>query len=239
MIFNQNEFEIRCEWGAGGVAQLGPISDVIVIVDVLSFSTCVDIATARGAHVYPYRFRDASAQTFAASVGAILAEGRGGTGRYTLSPQSLETVPHGTRLVLPSPNGSTLTLATGDTPTLAGCLRNAHAVANAASALGKRIAVIPAGERWSDGTLRPAIEDWLGAGAILDALDGDFSPEARGARATFRAMKADLKAALNQCSSGKELIARGFARDVELAAEWNVSDTAPRFHEGVYGANIA
>lgn len=236
MIFNQAEFEIRCEWGAQGVAQLAPISDVVVIVDVLSFSTCVDIATARGAQIFPFRFRDESAQAFADAVDAILAEGKRSAGRYTLSPQSLEAIPRGTRLVLPSPNGATLTLATGDASTLCGCLRNARAVAAAAAALGKNISVIPAGERWSDGMLRPAVEDWLGAGAILDELAGPLSPEARAARASFRELKTHLKATLEQCSSGKELIAQGFARDVELAAEWNVSEAVPRFWDGAYSA---
>lgn len=54
MIFDQAEFDLRCEWGEQGVAQLSAISDVIVIVDVLSFSTCVEIATSKGATVFPY-----------------------------------------------------------------------------------------------------------------------------------------------------------------------------------------
>ncbi|WP_286441659.1 MULTISPECIES: hypothetical protein [unclassified Myroides] len=53
MIYNQEAFDIRMDWGYGGVRELAPISDVIIIVDVLSFSTCVDIATARGALIYP------------------------------------------------------------------------------------------------------------------------------------------------------------------------------------------
>jgi 2-phosphosulfolactate phosphatase len=32
---------------------------------------------------------------------------------------------------------------------------------------------------------------------------------------------------LRNCSSGRELIDRGFERDVELAAELNVSETVP------------
>ena len=61
----QSEFDIRCEWGLHGVELLAPISDVVVIVDVLSFSTCVDIATANGAAVFPYRFNDDSARDYA------------------------------------------------------------------------------------------------------------------------------------------------------------------------------
>ena len=236
MIFDQAEFEIRCEWGAQGVAQLAPISDVVVIVDVLSFSTCVEIATARGATIFPFRFYDESARAFADAMRAELADKRRSDARYTLSPQSLLEISRGTRLVLPSPNGSTLSLATGDTPTLAGCLRNARAVANAAKNFGKRIAIIPAGERWRDGSLRPALEDWLGAGALLNELGGNFSPEARAARENFRALESEITTVLAQCSSGKELLAQNFARDVELASALNVSDAVPFLREGAYTA---
>jgi 2-phosphosulfolactate phosphatase len=37
MIFNQFEFDLRCEWGEQGVAKLTPISDV-VIINQLSFN---------------------------------------------------------------------------------------------------------------------------------------------------------------------------------------------------------
>jgi 2-phosphosulfolactate phosphatase len=127
---------------------------VVIIVDVLSFSTSVEIATSRKAVVYPYRWKNDSAQEFARSVGAELAQKRRDAG-LSLSPKSLLNIPIGTKLVLPSPNGATLTLATGNTPTLAGCLRNVQAVAEAAKKYGNRIAVIPAGERWPDGSLRP------------------------------------------------------------------------------------
>jgi len=228
MIFNQSEFELRCEWGEQGVAQLAPVSDVVVIVDVLSFSTSVEIATNRGAAIFPYRWKDESSVDYALSVNAELASHkRQASNGYSLSPSSLVDIPAGTRLVLPSPNGASLTLRTGQTPTLAGCLRNCKAVADFARSYGTKIAVIPAGERWEDGSLRPAWEDLVGAGAILSYLDGRLSPEAEVAVAAFQNLQGNLVTALERCSSGKELVARGFAKDVELAAAINISSCVP------------
>lgn len=233
MYYDQSEFEIRCEWGAEGVAQLAPISDAVVIVDVLSFSTAVEIAVGKGATVYPYRWRNESAVAYAESVGAILASPIR-EGGYSLSPASLLTIPAGTRLVLPSPNGSTLTLATGEVPTFAGCLRNARAVAEAARKIGRRISLIPAGERWKDGSLRPAIEDLVGAGAIVHYLGGRKSPEAAIAESTFLSIRESLPSVLRECSSGKELIGKGFPEDVELAVELDASECVPALVQSAY-----
>ena len=54
MTFDQADFDVRREWGEQGVRQLAPISDVVIIIDVLSFSTCIDIATGRGAIAFPH-----------------------------------------------------------------------------------------------------------------------------------------------------------------------------------------
>ena len=234
LFFDQQEYAVRCEWGPVGVAELAPHSDVVIIVDVLSFSTCVDVAVANGAWVYPYRWRDGSAQGYADSLGAILAAARRTLSGYTLSPASLGAIPAGTRLVLPSPNGSTLTLATGAVPTLAGCLRNAAAVAQVAARLGRRILVVPAGERWPAGSLRPALEDLIGAGAIIAHLPGARSPEAEWAATTFAHFQPALLGTLQRCSSGKELIGQGFAADVVLAADLDCSRAAPLLTDGAY-----
>ncbi|GJD17587.1 hypothetical protein RIVM261_025430 [Rivularia sp. IAM M-261] len=82
--------------------------------------------------------------------------------------------------------------------------------------------------------MRFAFEDLVGAGAILSYLKGTFSPEAQVAIAAFQSCKDDLLGYLRKCSSGKELIYRGFGQDVELAAVLNVSSCVPRFVESAY-----
>jgi 2-phosphosulfolactate phosphatase len=99
--------------------------------------------------------------------------------------------------------------------------------------------VIPAGERWKDdGSLRPAFEDLLSAGAILSYLHGSLSPEAEVAVVTFQTFQKDLLGYLQKSSSGKELIAKGFEADVEIASALNVSNCVPLFTENAYVKNI-
>jgi 2-phosphosulfolactate phosphatase len=232
--FDQHDADCRCEWGVPGLDSLAPAA-VVIVVDVLSFSTCVDVAVGRGAAILPYPWNDASAADFAAAHRAVLAGPRR-TARYSLSPGSFVDVSAGLRCVLPSPNGATLAVraaATGAT-VLAGCLRNAAAVATAARGLGATFSVCPAGERWPDGSLRVAIEDWLAAGAILRALPGRRSAEATLAIAAFESGQHSVQALLAASSSGRELIGRGFGADVELAAQVDVSNHAARLEEGAF-----
>jgi 2-phosphosulfolactate phosphatase len=234
---DQSRFAVRFEWGERGLDALGRHRGVVVVVDVLSFCTCVDVATARGAEVLPYRWRDATAERYAEGQGAVLADGQRRTDRYSLSPTSLAGVPPGTRLVLPSPNGAALSLRAGDMGTVvAACLRNAAAVARFAGSLGGPVAVIACGERWPDGSLRPCWEDLVGAGAVIAGLPGALSPEAEAAAAAFAAARTDLPAHLWACSSGRELIERGFAADVDLAAAVGASECVPMLSGGAFVA---
>lgn len=226
------------EWGIEGARLFDGRVGAIVIVDVLSFCTCVDIAVARGAVVYPFADgQHGAAKDFAISLGAEIAGPRGDAAyRYSLSPASLSTIAAGTKLVLPSPNGSAISATPRSTHVLAGCLRNAGAVAKRAIALsdGRPIAVIPAGERWPDGRLRPAIEDLIGAGAILHSLGLPCSPEAEVARQAFLGCRHRLADLVRDNASGAELVGRGYPDDVDMAIEYDVSAAAPVLHNGAY-----
>jgi 2-phosphosulfolactate phosphatase len=191
----QEAYRVRFERGEHGALGLlsrrPPDVQVAIVVDVLSFSTAVDVAVSRGAQVFPSRFKSlAESAQIATMYDALLAvprRERSETSPYTLSPSTLDALPRGARLVLPSPNGARCVRAAYDRRVplvVVGCLRNARAVAAFARTRAGRkgaIAVIAAGERWTDGSLRPSVEDDLGAGAIVAALDLDatFSPEAR------------------------------------------------------------
>lgn len=234
--FDQQRWTCRCEWGSVGLAALAP-SAVVIIVDVLSFSTCVEIAVARGAEILPFAWRDASAQAFADAQGAMLAGPRGSEG-YSLSPATYLAIPRGLRCVLPSRNGASLTLeaARASGLVLAGCFRNARAVAAVARGLGETYAVCPAGERWPDGSLRPALEDWVAAGTILASLSGTKSPEAEAAIAASESWAGSIGRRLAETSSGRELVEQGFGQDVVLASALDVSSAVPRFDRGTFRA---
>lgn len=235
--------QVYSEWGLAGVETLRKRVSILVIVDVLSFSTAVDIAVSQGAYILPFPSGDRIAAQNAATVaGAQLGAPRqAGGGQVSLSPQTLAKLGAGTRLMLPSPNGSRISLAGDETLVMAGCLRNVEAVAAHARYLAGDgdIALIPAGERWPDGSLRPAIEDLLGAGAILDALDLPMSPEAVVARDAFRSAGASLASLIRQSVSGRELIDEGYADDVALALDINSSKAAPVLRDGAYRNDVA
>lgn len=241
-LFGQGDFDVRFDWGPVGAKATA--ADVSVVVDVLSFSTSVTVAVERGTRVFPYPWKDARAERFASDHDAVLATGRlestksGGVVAPSLSPSTLLACDPTPRLVLPSPNGSSIaaTLRAGDSIVAIGCLRNAAAVATwlaAAIDAERSVSVIAAGERWrDDDSLRPALEDHLGAGAILSALvelgHGDgMSPEASAAADLFAANQDCLLEYLHACVGGRELNAQNFGSDVDVAADLNASTTIP------------
>lgn len=238
--YAQTAASVRFDWGLPGALAIADGAAVVVIVDVLSFTTALSVAADAGVEVFPYRFRDASAASFAAAKRAVLAVGRteAGTAGVSLSPLSVRaaTAEGGAlaergRLVLPSPNGSAIARALSErgATVVGACLRNASAVALWVQrhAAGLPVAVVAAGERWPGDTLRPAVEDLWGAGAVIAVLGGTPSPEASAAVAAYRSVAGSLPAALSSCASGRELIADGHGDEIALAAELGTSVAVP------------
>jgi 2-phosphosulfolactate phosphatase len=274
----QAAWTLRCDWGPAGAAAVAEGSAFVVVVDVLSFTTTLSIAVDAGAEVFPYPWGDASAREFADEHRALLAVGRfeartvpgAPAPAATLSPAGMQHEAArlaGTRIVLPSPNGSAVSVALGSSSaTVVGAsLRNRRAVArwivgelvraapgeavDETAVSGPAVALVAAGERWPDGSLRPAVEDLWGAGAVLEALLEEAevhglgglsaSPEARAALAAWFSARPDdggpdgagtvseLEDVLLTSDSGRELADRGFAADVGVAAELDVSVAVP------------
>lgn len=63
-----------------------------------------------------------------------------------------------------------------------------------------------------------------------------LSPEARLARAGYQAVRGCEADALRACASGRELTAQGFAIDVAIAAEIDLSNQVPILIDGCFAA---
>ncbi|MFF4805637.1 2-phosphosulfolactate phosphatase [Streptomyces sp. NPDC001351] len=250
---------IRFEWGPAGARRLASKVACLVVVDVLSFTTAVSVAVRQGTRVLPFWPPDGPAATteraaaekaaavYARQSGARLAVGRRAVTPATpwsLSPAHLRTAPFAARLVLPSPNGAAIAAAAPpEVRVVAACLRNITAVSSWLTSRGygtpeHPVAVIAAGESWPDGSLRPALEDLLGAGALISDLHtqgvGPLSADAGAARASYEGT-ADLVHAVAAGASGRELAVMGFAEDVAIATEEDACAVVPvRDHDGAF-----
>ncbi|SDS60109.1 2-phosphosulfolactate phosphatase [Nocardioides scoriae] len=227
-------------WGvAGALAAVEEGVRTAVVVDVLSFSTTVSVAADLGIEVLPHAW-EGSAAAYALQHGATLARRRlaAGPGEVSLSPTSLRRSGGVRRLVLPSPNGSTIcaALADADVVVAAGCLRNAVAVGAWLAEQPGDAVVVAAGERWGDDSLRPALEDLLGAGAVLAAARSTREPdgEAEAAVAAYADAGDRLADRVRRSRSGVELDQMGFAADVEVALETGSSTLVPVLDAGVF-----
>src|SRR4051794_20649503 len=128
----QAGYPLRFEWGPTGALTASAQRGVLVVVDILSFTTAVSVAVQRGVAVYPAAWRDTRAAELASEMDAVLAVGRRemtAEHPWSLSPAALLSAPPPPRLVLPPPNGATIAAAATTAPVVAACLRNVRAVA--------------------------------------------------------------------------------------------------------------
>jgi len=229
------------EWGARGVREAANRGDIIIIVDVLSFSTTVITAIHHGAIIFPYpAYKDGKESNYAERVGAELIFGRAESmklGNPTLSPMTFNQTHKNKKYVLCSLNGALCSWVAVKVPALlVGGLLNVTSVASFANKLQKKtgaaITVISCGEQWEDvlegeNKLRPAIEDYLGAGAILSKLDGRKSPEADLCANAFYSVEGRVEELIMKSGSGRELILKGFEKDVIHATHIDAFKNVP------------
>lgn len=126
---------------------------------------------------------------------------------------------------------------------LRGGLRNASAVADAVLAEQQRraartsIAVIAVGDPGGAG-LRFAVEDLLGAGAVVDALSlrgiDHTAPEAAAVCESFRGLRGAVRHLLTASGSGQELVAADRRDEALAAAELDADTSVPVFRDGVF-----
>lgn len=208
--FDQSRYQLRFEWGVAGLERLAA-SDIVVVVDVLRFSSTVIDRVAAG-----------------------------------------ESVPLDAAAHAVSRNGAAVAAAAADfapAPViLVGGLRNASAVAAAALAEQQRrgartsIAVIACGELPGRDEAAPrfAVEDLLGAGAVIDALGAlgldHTSPEAAAACEAFRGLRGATRHLLTASGSGQDCIDRGAHDEVLAAAAVDASASVPVLRGGVFVA---
>lgn len=191
--FDQSTYQVRLEWGTAGLARLAP-ADIVVVVDVLRFSSTVTDAVAADSEI-----ELADALDWSTNGAAVAAE------------------------------------AATASVVLVGGIRNASAVARAVQTVQERrqartsVAVIAAGELDSAGQVRFAVEDHLGAGAIVAALTDlgidHTAPDAAVAAEGFRALRRALRHMLTASGSARELEI-GVASTARMAAS-GVVPTAP------------
>jgi 2-phosphosulfolactate phosphatase len=237
--------QVHVEWGTLGAELAASRGDIVVIVDVLSFSTTITIATARDFTCLVYSGAEIEAMGGLTRAGEQLGarplskRRRVPPGEISLSPSSLLAAEPGQRVLFTSLNGAAVAAASTKSPAvLVGGLRNARACAEEVSRLLKdgaagRVTVVACGEHWSSVEpavegLRPSLEDWLGAGLIcerLAALGLRLSAEANVAATAWTASGG--LPALRTCVSARELEAAGFADDVALALEVDADDQVP------------
>ena len=154
---------------------------------------------------------------------------------YGNSPAEFAALDAGGRpAILATSNGTRVLNQLSEAPAvLVGALLNREAVARAVLALARehsRNAMVVCAA--SPGGRAIALEDALGAGAIIEAalrLDDSLQPTdaARFARDAFLARRDGLAQALASARHGAELIEAGFETDVEYCAQLDVSSIVP------------
>jgi 2-phosphosulfolactate phosphatase len=251
LFLDQSPFEIKVEWGQRGARDASDRGDIVIIVDVLSFSSTVVTAVDHGAEIYPCSPPiNESVKAYAREINAQMVWGRAEAlqfGGHSLSPTTFTSADRGQKFVMCSLNGAACTRVASKVPALLiGSFLNASAVAQIANQLRAKLnanlTVIPCGEQWpnsleNENKLRPGIEDYLGAGMIVSQLIGSKSPEAEVCVGAFEYAENRLNELIWDAASSRELRERGYEQDVIHCSKVDISKAVPILVENRF-ANI-
>lgn len=208
--FDQSTYQVRAEWGVAGMRRLAA-TDVVVVVDVLRYSSVISRRVAQGETVAEADLRSRSLN------GSALVE-------------AAAVLPHApTVLIGCLRNARAIARAVAAIQAQRG--ERTHVAVIAAGELSGRE---------SGANLRFAVEDHLGRGAVIDALAAEgidhTSPEAAAAGASYRSLRAAVRHLLHATGSGRELGARDERAIVDEAAQLDVDDVAPMLVDGDFRA---
>ncbi len=218
--------------GISGVRIARRTGDIVVIVDVLRFSSTVTTAVANGFTVIPF-----SDPRRARERGE-----REGITLGSLSPLDYVNPRFSEVVALASPNGGGCAEAVdADDAGFFGCLLNARAagrVAREASAgSGADVTVICADELAETETgglpgARLAIEDYLCCGCILGELKMDLSPEVLVCRRAWDASAHDFRQLITDSISGRWLVDHGQEADLVHCLQRDIYGVVPVIRGG-------
>lgn len=240
---------VHLDWAPDGLSHALKHRTIVVIVDVLRFSTAVTTAVAHGFTIYPVSDPQKAAER-AAQLGAELA-GKSGQAEFSISPSTyLRASASGNKhVVLYSPNGAACSEQIGNNDTAyIGCFLNALAVGQLISAVAraqsKDVTMIAAGEQRAVVTgeritYQPqeaervfAIEDYLGAGAILGHVDLTKSAEAYVCEQAYQSVAGQLLKLVRDSFSGRYLEQHDLLDDVHHAVKVNTYSVVPVIRSG-------
>jgi len=242
--------KVKLDWNIEGLQFALKEKNIIVIVDTLRFSSAVTTAIANGFTIYPVS-NEEKGKEFAKSIGAEMS-GRSEIAKYSLSPQSFLKTSDNKKVVLYSPNGARCAeLIKGKDIAYIGCLLNAKAVGKQVTKISKKtnrnVTIIAAGEKrgielgerieyFKDkkGFQKVfAVEDYLGAGAIISYINLPKTPEAEVCELAFNSSKNKLEKLLLESFSGKYLVQTKRKGDVEWSTQLNYYNVVPIVREGI------
>ncbi|WP_203581774.1 2-phosphosulfolactate phosphatase [Microbacterium hibisci] len=207
--FDQRRYQVRHDWGVEGLRRLAP-ADVVVVVDVLRFSTTVTDAVASGEVVA----LDAAAHAVSLNGAAVAAAAQESGGVVLLG--CLRNAAAVARAVV--------------------AIQHERAARTSISL----IAAGELAGREPGAPLRFAVEDLLGVGAIVDALGDlgvdHTSPEAAAACESFRGLRGAVRHLLTASGSGQELLDRDARDEVLNAAAADAASVVPVLRDGVFVA---